>query len=307
VLLAVPVSAAISTTPVVATWTEPSAGYGFLYSAVLGATSSIDLSMYELRDSTMIQDLIKRAHAGVNVHVLLNQDYEGASENAAAFSQLRSGGVHVAWAPAGQIFHAKYLVIDGRVAYIGTGNLVTYDYASTRDFWVKVTSSSDVRAVSSTFARDFVGSSAPSSAPGLVWSPGSTNALVTLIASAHRTLLVENEEMDVYAIESALEAAAQRGVSVTVVMTQDSSWSSALSALSHAGVHVRQLSYYATYIHAKVICADCTTSSGTAFIGSENFSTSSLVYNRELGVITTSPVAVQAVRAAVLADAAQGS
>jgi hypothetical protein len=60
------------------------------------------------------------------------------------------------------------------------------------------------------------------------------------------------------------------------------------------------------YIHAKVICADCSTRAGTVFIGSENFSTSSLSYNRELGVITTSLPAIQAVRSAVSSDFAIG-
>ena len=43
------------------------------------------------------------------------------------------------------------------------------------------------------------------------------------------------------------------------------------------------------------------------FIGSENFSTSSLSYNRELGVITTSPKAILAVETAVDGDYAHGA
>ena len=70
---------------------------------------------------------------------------------------------------------------------------------------------------------------------------------------------------------------------------------------------MRVLSSSQVYIHAKVICVDCAGNVGTVFIGSENFSTSSLSYNRELGVITTTPSAIRAVEAALNSDYAQGA
>jgi hypothetical protein len=264
--------------------------------------------MYELRDQAIEHALIDKARSGADVRVILNSDYEGTSENSAAMNELKEGSVHVVWARSDQIFHAKYLVIDGDAVYIGTGNFVPSAYSSTRDFWVADVRPSDVSAVISTFNADFEGggsSSVPSG--GLVWSPGSTQTLVDLIASANRTLLVENEEMDSPPIQSALIAASQRGVDVEVVMSQDSEWTQALDRLASSGVHVRVLSPSQVYIHAKVICADCSTRGGTTFIGSENFSTSSLVYNRELGVITSSVTAVRAVRSAVDTDFASGA
>jgi hypothetical protein len=90
-------------------------------------------------------------------------------------------------------------------------------------------------------------------------------------------------------------------------MTESSSWTAALDALASSGVHVRVLSSSQVYIHAKVICVDCVGGAGTVFVGSENFSTSSLAYNRELGVITTTPKVVRAVDAAVNADYAVGA
>jgi cardiolipin synthase A/B len=289
-------------------WVEPTDGYGFLDTAIGSARRSIDLSMYEISDPTIERMLVTRAKAGVDVRVILNSAYDGRSENSAAASVLSAGSVHVVWAPSSQIFHAKYLIIDGTKAYLGTGNLVASDYLSTRDFWVEDVIPSAVSAIETTFDADFAGyGAAPHQATGLVWSPGSTRALVELISSAHHSLLVENEEMDSPSIESALEGAARRGVSVDVVMTEDPSWTSALDRLATAGVHIRLLSEAQMYIHAKVICSDCTASSGTVFIGSENFSTSSLSYNRELGVVTTTLAAVHAVRSAVDSDFVLGS
>ena len=198
-------------------------------------------------------------------------------------------------------------MLDARVAYIGTGNLETADYSSTRDFWVEDTRGADVTAAARTFNSDFAHSDTTAQSGGLVWSPGSTSALVGLIDSAKHSLLVENEEMDSPSIEAALETTARRGVLVKVVMTESSSWTGALETLAGARVHVRVLSSSQVYIHAKVICVDCVAGAGTVFIGSENFSTSSLSYNRELGIVTTSPKAVLAVDTAVNRDYAVGA
>jgi hypothetical protein len=288
-------------------WTEPQAGYFFIDAAIDHARTGVDLSMYELSDPSIERALVDDARRGIDVRVILNAAYEGTSENANAASVLREGSVHVVWAPSNQIFHAKYLVVDSSTAYIGTGNLVPSDYSSTRDFWVSDTQPSDVSAIIATFNGDFDhGGTTSRQSGGLVWSPGSTGTLTGLIDSARHSLLVENEEMDSAPIEDSLILAARRGVDVDLVMTGDPEWSAALGRLAEAGIHVHLLSGSQIYIHAKVICADCTATSGTVFIGSENFSTSSLVYNRELGVVTTTPTAVQGARAALESDYSVG-
>lgn len=120
-------------------WTEPASGYGFLDSAILDAHHSIDMSMYELADTTLEHDLMAKAASGVDVRVLLDSDYNGARDNASSYALLHASDVHVVWASPNQIFHAKYVVVDGVRAYVGTGNLASRDYSSTRDFWVEDT------------------------------------------------------------------------------------------------------------------------------------------------------------------------
>jgi hypothetical protein len=115
-----------------------------------------------------------------------------------------------------------------------------------------------------------------------VWSPGSGPAQVNLIDSASGWLDVYNEEMDTPAIQSALAAAARRSANVRVIMTADSEWDSAFAQLTRAGVHVRTYAPDASlYIHAKMILTP-----DRVFLGSENFSETSLNDNRELGLIT---------------------
>jgi PLD-like domain len=66
-----------------------------------------------------------------------------------------------------------------------------------------------------------------------------------------------------------------------------------------AGVKVSTYAEDASlYIHAKVVVADGT----TAFVGSQNFSESSLDYNRELGLVTSDPAIVGPIARTVTSD-----
>ena len=129
----------------------------------------------------------------------------------------------------------------------------------------------------------------------LVWSPGSEPALLALIGSARHTLEVENEEMENSEVVSALVAAARSGIVTHVIMTDDSAYGSNFSKLVAAGVdvHLYPDTSSALYIHAKVIVVDAGTATEKAFVGSENFSTASMGYNRELGIIVNNPAIVR--------------
>jgi phosphatidylserine/phosphatidylglycerophosphate/cardiolipin synthase-like enzyme len=289
--------------------TEPNAGMGPIFSLLASAQHSVDVVMYELVDPRAEAILTSDAARGVRVRVLLDKQYE-ASANAAAFSYLSNHGVEVHWASSRfSLTHEKAAVIDDRTALVMTLNLVARDYASTRDFAVVDSQPLDVAAIESVFSEDWTNTSG--SAPtgeDLVWSPGAETALVKLIGSATRSLLVENEEMSDPYITAPLEAAARRGIVVDVVMTRSSSWSSAFDALTRAGVHVRTYSPSASlYIHAKVIVADAADSHGTAFVGSQNFSIESLIYNRELGLITANAVIVHGLAGTVASDFASAT
>ena len=286
---------------------EPQAGLSRVYALISGARSSVDLTMYELKDPTAEADLIADAHRGVDVRVILDKHLEG-ERNQATYSYLRDHHVHVAWAPAGVTYHQKTLTVDGKTSVVMTLNMVTSDYAGTRDFAVIDTSHADIAAIVATFNADFSGrgtSFTPPDGADLVWSPtNSQSTLLSVINGARHTLAIENEEMDDPTITSALVSAAHRGVDVKVIMTRESSWAAAFRELVKAGAHV---STYADssdviYIHAKAIVADSGLSGQRVFVGSENFSAASLRHNRELGIVTTQRAVVAAVSAVLASD-----
>ncbi len=268
--------------------TEPQAGIAPVLSALRGARHQVEMVMYEDEDSQVNAALAADHRRGVEVRVLLNGGYygEGSTQNQAAYSYLRARSVPVKWTPSYfALTHQKTLLVDGR-AYILTFNLTSQYYASSRDFGVIDTIAADERAVQQTFNADWSGQRiTPPTGAELLWSPGSEQAQVSLIESAQGFLDIYNEEMDSTPIEQALEADAKRGVNVEVTMTYDSSWKDAFAQLSAAGVHIRTYSPTAPlYIHAKMIL-----SASRVFLGSQNFSYTSLQRNRELGLITPNP------------------
>jgi cardiolipin synthase len=244
------------------------------------------------------------------VRVILDSHLEKSS-NTATYDYLSAHRVHVTWAPSGTTYHQKTLTVDGKTSVVMTLNMVSEDYAGTRDFAVIDTSKADITAIVATFNADFAHKKiTPPDGADLVWSPtNSQAAILAVINSAKHTLAVENEEMGDTVITKALEADAKRGVDVKITMTANSEWNSAFRALVKAGAHVRTYkdSSSVLYIHAKAVVADAGLAGEQMFVGSENFSTASLRRNRELGIRTTNKPVISAVAAVLAADYAGGT
>lgn len=283
---------------------EPAEHYSVMSRAITGARHSIELEMYELADPAIERDLVAAAGRGVQVRVVLDRAYSGGYVNQGAYARLAAGRVGVHWANASVIYHAKFLVVDAHTLIVSTGNLEARWYATTRDFTVVDTNAGDVAAATRAFNQDYSGV-APTSfnTSTLLFSPGSEGALVSLINSAKHTISIENEEMREPYIIAALVSARRRGVVVDVTMTASASSAAGLGTLEAAGVSVHlDHGEYPIYVHAKAICVDCVGGRGRAFVGSENFSVSSLLYNRELGVITTDPGVIGPLERTLVSD-----
>ena len=270
--------------------TEPKDGIAPILSAIRHARHQIDLVMYENEGKRIDAALVAAHRRGVHVRVLLSNGYYGMAgtprtDNQPAYKYFRARRVPVRWSPAYfALTHQKTLVVD-KSAYILTFNFTPQYYPTSRDFGLIDPLPVDVRAIERTFDADWSRQRiAAARGADLVWSPGSRPALVKLIKSAHGWLDIYNEEMNSTRIESALESDARRGVNVRITMTASPNWSTAFTQLTSAGVHVHlyPATARALYIHAKMILTPT-----KVFLGSENFSESSMSDNRELGLITS--------------------
>jgi cardiolipin synthase A/B len=302
-------SATAPATHTLLTFPQPDLSVTPLYAFIQTATSTLDMTMYELVDTTFQQDLAALAANGVKVRVILDQALEKTS-NTPAYTYLNANGVQAVWAPATRTTHQKSITIDGRSSAILTLNLTTRYYNSSRDFAVIDTSASDVAAIQATFNADFTSTAiTPPLGDSLVWSPtNSQSTLLAMIGSAKSSLNVENEEMSDTAIVNALAAAAKSGVQVQVTMTSNGTYNTEFTTLKTAGVQVHTYAETAPlYIHAKVILADAGKTGQQAFVGSENFSSASLTRNRELGLTLTDPALLQSLNTTLNSDFAGGT
>jgi phosphatidylserine/phosphatidylglycerophosphate/cardiolipin synthase-like enzyme len=286
--------------------TEPADDYQQIYTFINSATTTLDMTMYELTDTTAEHDLAADAARGVTVRVILDTNLEKSS-NTTAFNYLKANGVSVVWANTTYAAtHQKTITVDGTKSAVMTGNLTSQYYSTSRDFAVVDTNQVDVKVIEKVFNADFAHTAiTPTDGDNLVWSPtDSENQMLAVINSATGTLQVENEEMGLAAVTTALENAAKRGVNVEVVMTNTANeYGTEFDALKAAGVHVSTYAATASlYIHAKVILADYGTSAAQVFVGSENFSSASLNKNRELGLILVDSAVLTSLHTSLTSD-----
>ncbi len=272
---------------------EPSAKAQPITQAIATATKSVWVEVYLLTDRDVINALENAANRGVDVRVLLElHPYGGgATSPAQVLQELQTAGVKAEGAdPRLHYTHEKARIVDGATLYGMSCNL-TYSGlgGSDRDYGVIDTNAPDVQEAATIFQADWQRQTPTLTDPNLVVSPVNARAkLAALIAGAHHTLYVEDEEMSDTQSEDALIAAAQRGVTVELVLPTSaaSSNGSDVARLTQGGVHVRYIG--SPYMHAKLIIAD----GAVAFVGSDNFSANSLDDNRELGLVIADPVAI---------------
>ncbi|MFG2847289.1 phosphatidylserine/phosphatidylglycerophosphate/cardiolipin synthase family protein [Kitasatospora sp. NPDC048296] len=287
----------------------PDQDHSVVYNLINSATKTVDVTMYELRDTTAVNDLIARQRAGVKVRVIL--DGQHTSVNGSAYNALKAAGVGVTYSSSAFVYtHQKTVTVDGAKSLILTGNLDATYYSSSRDYGVLDTDANDVNAIEQVFAADYAKTSVtPSDGDNLVWSPtDSQDRLLALINGAQTSLDVEELEFGDQALVDAITAAANRGVTVRVVGMNPSSYGSYFDQVTTAGAQV--VTYSSTtglYIHAKAIVADYGTPSAKVFAGSENFSDNSLNNNRELGLIVSDSGVLNTVETTFNTDFANGT
>jgi cardiolipin synthase len=298
-------SSGLSWTTAVTIIVEPSDDAQGLISAIKAAKTSVHMEMYLLSNTDIIDALISQHQAGVDVKVVLNETFPSSGadsgSNMSSYTALQGGGVPVVWAPAGFTYtHEKGVIIDGTTAWIMTMNATQSSPTANREYLAVDTDPADVAEAEAIFEHDYADQSYVPSGKLVVSPTNSRKYLTALIGSAKKSIAMEAEELTDAGIVSALETAASHGIKVQVVMA-DATTTDSAPALKAAGVQLVVYTKY--YVHAKSIVVD----GGYAYVGSENFSAGSLGFNRELGIVTDTPAAVQQVATTTASDFAAGT
>jgi len=315
--IALAVGAAIFGGSVPAQAADPYSAFAFtlgtseptIYNFIDSATSSLDMTMYELNDSTVVNDLIALKDKGVTVRVIL--DREEKSTNNSAYKSLTAAGVGVVWSSSAFTYtHQKTITVDDDQSLVLTGNLTANYYPTSRDYGVFDNDANDVAAIESVFNADYTHTSiTPGDGDNLLWSPtDSESQLVNVINSATTTLDIEEEEFSDPAVINAIVAQAQAGVTVRIVLEDPADYSSEVSEVEAAGATV--VGYSSStgfYIHAKAIVADYGLSTLEVEAGSMNITSNSLNDNRELGIILNDSGVASVIENAFNSDYAGGT
>src|ERR1051325_4027532 len=280
---------------------EPSSNHGSeLVTAISGAKQSVYMTMYQIDSTPVLDALVARAQAGIDVQAVLDTSSQSKSFNTPAYNQLSAAGVKVVWSSTSFTYtHEKTVIIDGTQAWIMTMNANTSSPLENREYLAIDTDPADVAEATAVFEADHALQAVTPTGALVVASTNARDKLVALINTAKTTLDVEGEEFsDMYStgIAHAVGVAAARGVTTRVVIanaTQTTAEMQAIALVKHAGAQVvitgpRSGSGTASnpYIHAKAIPVDRTASGcARAFVGSENFSGGSHGYKRDVRVI----------------------
>ena len=274
---------------VVGLFVEPDDGREPILAELDNATASIDLEVYLLSDPEILNALEAAVARGVRVRVIMEeQPFGGAGTHQETFTRLESARVAVRWSnPTFRFTHIKTFVIDKRVAIIMNLNLTRSSFTKNREFGVIVTRPAEVAQAAAIFEADWTRGAEPPDGPLVVSPTTSREDLLTLIDGATETIDVYAEVVRDPEIVTALLGAEERGAEVRLMVSADSDANDRgreeRAMLTDGGVEVRLAS--GVYIHAKMILVD----DASAYVGSQNFTATSLDQNRELGIILDQP------------------
>jgi phosphatidylserine/phosphatidylglycerophosphate/cardiolipin synthase-like enzyme len=273
---------------------EPDDGKAAVLDAIQKAKQSIKLTIYEVNDPDILSGLVSAAKRGVDIRIIYNfySFHEQKQQDILnTMKSLESQGIKTK--AANRIYtntHEKTFVFDDNKAIIMTFNLQDSYFATTRDFGIITVSAPEISEISKVFEADWLYQDVTPSQESLVWSPvNSRQKLIELIRSAKKTLEIYNEEAEDREILDELINAAQSGVKIRFISAQLMGYDGkdgnvyGRKKLNENGVQAKYGD--ALYVHAKMILVDYGTPDSHAFVGSENFSYTSLNKNRELGAI----------------------
>ncbi|MGA7989012.1 MAG: phosphatidylserine/phosphatidylglycerophosphate/cardiolipin synthase family protein [Candidatus Dormiibacterota bacterium] len=280
------------------------ATFARLRSLIDASRVSIHVEIYEFQRRDLAGALVEAIRRGVAVTVI---DDPSELSSVASATMLRAQGVDVVDYPIRSLMidHVKLLVVDARVAVVGginwgTSSPANHDYDAELEGPV-------VANLDRIFLRDLVTCGRDVAVPDPVTDasilvaatlPGAEirPLALGLIGAARRSLDLELFVLTDTGVVHALEAAAQRGVRVRILLdpTQPSS-DPAYNALLAAGIDVRWYRSSGELLHAKAMVADVS----SVLFGSANWSGGGFARNHELDIEMP---AAPAVAAAMLAQ-----
>jgi len=287
---------------------EPDDGLGPVQDFIASAGRTLLVKQFTFTEQLLIDAVIERRRAGVDVRVMLNPARSsGSRANDETFAQLEEAGVNVQWSSTKfYVTHEKSIVVDHDAALVATFNLCYKYFSRTRDYGVITRDPRQVAQIVEVFEADWENRDwTPPTDEGLLWSnSNSRRQMAGFIDSARHRLDVQHPKFVDAVILDRLVAAVDRGVKVHVLCGGRhgiSDWDildtfASLRTLRVFGVKVHKQKNLR--VHAKLLIVD----DERALVGSMNIDRSAFDLRRELGVTVTSTPEVTRLKATFDSD-----
>lgn len=272
---------------------EPDDGVTPVRDFINTAQKTLLIKQFTFSESTLLQAVVDRKNAGVEVRVMLNPKRSGGDRaNDETYDFFKAHGVNIQWAnPKFYVTHEKSIVVDGKSALIATFNLCTKYFTQTRDYGVVTHDPVRVAQVIEGFEADWEHRDwLPQTGTGLLWSNANSRLHMShfIDAAKHRLDIQHPKFVDAVILDRIL-GAAERGVHVRVLCGGKhgiSDWDildtfSSLRVLRRFGVKVHKQKNLR--LHAKLLISD----NEHALVGSMNIDRSAFDLRRELGTTIT--------------------
>jgi phosphatidylserine/phosphatidylglycerophosphate/cardiolipin synthase-like enzyme len=268
---------------------EPQAGSAPVLQVIDSAHRELDIGVYYLDDRKVLSAVRDAVRRGVGVRIMVEPKSYGMRpwQVQKEVQAIEATGVHFRYVPRRFVshgdhyafFHAKFC-INGHEAEIGTANFDWPGLGGRNREYLYVTRNADVvKAVHAVFNADWNRQHAPAwTHQILVLSPGTSAAQLLQVIDQPGPIDVESEELGPYA--PILDALAAKGKDLRLILPASINREDQrdVAFLRQQGCQVRLLPAKPIYQHSKMIVG-----SRLAFIGSENFTQTSLNRTGNLG------------------------
>jgi cardiolipin synthase A/B len=277
---------------------QPDDGLGPVLDFIGSAQTSLLIKQFTFTDESLIDAVVARKQAGVDVRVMLNAARSGGDRaNDETFERFSAAGISVQWAnPKFYVTHEKSMVVDEKTALVATFNMCLKYFTATRDYGVIIDDPVHVAQIVEVFNADWNHDDwVPSVYEGLLWSNSNSRYhMARFIDTATHRIDVQHPKFVDAVILDHLAAALERGVKVHVLCGGRHGISegdvldtfASLRTLRRFGAKVHKQKNLR--VHAKLMIVD----DERALVGSMNIDRSAFDLRRELGITVTEPAVV---------------
>lgn len=269
---------------------QPEAGVNPVVKAIKTARKTIDVVIFRFDRDEIEKALSAAVQRGVVVRAQIAHTNRGGEARLRKLEQrLLECGVTVSRSADDLLrYHAKFMIVDGKMLHLFGFNFTKLDIDRSRSFAISTRDARAVTEASKLFEADLTRQPYSSSKSHLVVSPENARAmLASFIAGAKNELAIYDAKVQDPSMIRLLKERAAKGVKIRIIGSMKG---------KDPGVAERKLA--TLRLHVRAIVRD----GKNAFVGSQSLRRDELENRREVGLIINNPTVARKILSVFEAD-----